>query len=51
MSNNDRQVKKQLDRVLRSRAQYRSAQQEAPRLSKVAGTEFNTLKKVLRKET
>jgi hypothetical protein len=45
---NDKQVRKQLEHILKLRAQYRAAKQEATRINKLAGAELKKLEKLLR---
>jgi hypothetical protein len=45
---NDKQVRKQLDRILKLRTQYRAAKQEAARINKLGGVELKRLEKLLR---
>jgi hypothetical protein len=45
---NDRQVRKQLDRILKLRIQYRTVREEATRINKLAGVELKKLEKLLR---
>ena len=47
-SNNDGQVRKQLDRILKLRTQYRAAREEATCINKLAGVELKKLEKLLR---